>query len=361
MNDTSSVDVATAGPQAPNAPEAAPARDRGPGDPVAGDRGAGDPPTGDEIASFTDTFDRIARNVAEVVIGKGDVIRLALLCLVSDGHLLIEDVPGVGKTSLAKALSASIDVRFGRIQFTPDVLPSDVVGVDVWNEQSSTFNFRPGAVFANIVLVDEVNRASPKTQAALLEAMEERQVTTDGVTRALQPPFMVIATQNPIEHEGTYPLPESQMDRFKMRINVGYPDADAAVDILTTRSTTTGVQVPVVATAADLAAMTSAVARVHVSTVLQRYIGAVTAETRRHKGTKLGMSPRAMLDLQRVASAYAAASGRNYVVPDDIGAVAPSVVEHRLLLTTDALLAGVTPAAVLDDVLSTVPVPTAAS
>lgn len=349
MNDSSSVDVTSVGASAAT-PAGAPS-------PAV----SAEPPTPQELTAFTEHFDRIARNVASVVIGKPDVIRLALLCLVSDGHLLIEDVPGVGKTSLAKALAASIDIRFGRIQFTPDVLPSDVVGVDVWNEQTSTFNFRPGAVFANIVLVDEVNRASPKTQAALLEAMEERQVTTDGVTRALQAPFMVIATQNPIEHEGTYPLPESQMDRFKMRINVGYPDADAAVDILSTRDSSGTPNVPVVASAADLAEMSSAVQRVHVSAVLRRYIHAVTAETRRHKGTKLGMSPRAMLDLQRVSQAYAAASGRNYVVPDDIGAVLLSVVEHRLLLTTDALLGGATPAAVLEDVRTTVPVPTAVS
>ncbi len=343
MNDPGSVAVTAASPPAPAT------------------SGTSEVPSGEELTAFTDSFDAIAHNVASVVIGKSDAIRLALLCLVSDGHLLIEDVPGVGKTSLAKALAASIDIRFGRIQFTPDVLPSDVVGVDVWNEQTSTFNFRPGAVFANIVLVDEVNRASPKTQAALLEAMEERQVTTDGVTRALQPPFMVVATQNPIEHEGTYPLPESQMDRFKMRINVGYPDAEAAVDILARRTTTARAEVPVVASADDLAAMTSAVARVHVSVALKRYIGALTAETRRHKSTKLGMSPRAMLDLQRVSQAYAAASGRNYVVPDDIKAVAPSVICHRLLLTTDALLGGATAVAVLDDVLSTVPVPTAVS
>ncbi|HCB34779.1 MAG TPA: ATPase [Acidimicrobiaceae bacterium] len=301
----------------------------------------------------------MADSIETVILGKRDVVERVLLCLLADGHLLIEDVPGVGKTSLAKALAASVATSFGRIQFTPDVLPSDVVGVDVWNEQRSEFEFRAGAIFANIVLVDEINRASPKTQAALLESMQERQVTTDGVTRRLERPFMVIATQNPLEHEGTYPLPESQLDRFMMRISVGYPDTAAALDVLDAHGGMLDDEPAVVpvATAEELTAMTRAVSEVHVAPVLRRYIVALADGTRRHRAIALGMSPRASLNLQRVAQARAASQGRGYVVPDDIKTVADSVMCHRLLLNTNAQLQGMTTHQALAEVLSTVPVP----
>ena len=310
---------------------------------------------------FEETFKRIANNIATFIQGKSDVINQALLCLVADGHLLIEDVPGVGKTSLAKALAASVSGTFGRIQFTPDVLPTDVLGVDTWNAQTSTFEFHAGAIFSNIVLVDEINRASPKTQAALLEVMEERQVTTDRATRSLERPFMVIATQNPIEHEGTYPLPESQLDRFMMRLSVGYPDQSAAVEILEAHGSLgdSTVQVRPVASMADLQEMTKTVANVHVANEIRHYIVAVADSTRRHHAIRLGMSPRASLNLQRVAQASAASQGRNYVVPDDVKDVIEAVTGHRLLLSTDALLQGITTEQAILEVLALVPAPTA--
>jgi MoxR-like ATPase len=314
-------------------------------------------PTGSP-ASFADTFGAIADNVARVLQGKPEVIELTLLAMIAEGHLLIEDVPGVGKTSLAKALAASLDCRWARIQFTPDLLPSDVVGVTVWNRSSNEFDFRPGAVFANIVLGDEINRASPKTQSALLEAMEERQVTVDGVTRLLEPPFMVIATQNPVEHEGTYPLPESQLDRFLMRVSIGYPTRDAELEILDAQ----GGEAPIVdlspvATVKDVLAMTEAARQVHVAPSLKAYLVEVAETTRRHPALAIGMSPRATLALQKAARARAAASGREYVVPDDLKALAQPVLSHRLVLTPEAGMQGVLATEVVDDVLRHVPVP----
>ncbi len=313
-----------------------------------------------DAETFRQTFERITANVERVIRGKPDAVGLSLLCLLCDGHLLIEDVPGVGKTSLAKSLAASIDAPFGRIQFTPDVLPSDVIGVNVWDERERTFEFRPGALFSSIVLVDEINRASPKTQAALLEAMQERQVTTDRTTRPLGQPFMVIATQNPIEHEGTYPLPESQLDRFLMRVSIGYPDADSAVEVLDLHDGTSEITLEPVATAGEVLAMTRTVTEVHVAPVLRRYIVAV-ADASRQRGTiTLGISPRATLDLQRVAQARALAAGRNYVVPDDVKAVAEPVLGHRIRLSADAQLQGLTPQTALRDVFDAVAVPTVA-
>ena len=256
---------------------------------------------------FAETFSSIADNVERVVQGKPDVVELALLCLVAEGHLLIEDVPGVGKTSLAKALAASIDCRWARIQFTPDLLPSDVVGVTIWNRATNEFEFRPGVVFANLVLGDEINRASPKTQSALLEAMEERQVTVDGRTHELEAPFMVIATQNPIEHEGTYPLPDSQLDRFLMRITVGYPERDAEIDILDTHAADAVIDdLQPVATAKDLLAMSVAAREIHVAPSLKGYLVDLADASRRHPALALGMSPRATLSLQRASRARAA-------------------------------------------------------
>ena len=260
-------------------------------------------PEPDRSDSFADLVAAVSDNVGRVIQGKPEVIDLVVLCLVSEGHLLVEDVPGVGKTSLAKALATSIDCSFGRVQFTPDLLPSDVVGVNVWNRATSTFEFRPGPVFSNIVLGDEINRASPKTQSALLEAMAERQVTVDGVTHPLDRPFMVIATQNPIEHEGTYPLPDSQLDRFLMRVSVGYPGREAELTILDAHGDHDAlVDLGPVITASQVEGMTRAVRSVHVADPLRGYLVDLANATRRHPGVAIGMSPRATLALQRVAT-----------------------------------------------------------
>src|SRR3954469_7242807 len=250
--------------------------------------------------TFSNLFHAIVANVEQVIQGKSDVVALALVCLLAAGHLLIEDVPGVGKTSLAKALAASIDSSWKRVQFTPDLLPSDVVGVTVWNRGRDIFEFRPGPVFANIVLGDEINRASPKTQSALLEAMEERQVTVDGTTYPLASPFMVSATQNPIEHEGPYPLPESQLDRFLMRLSVGYPSRQYELEILDTHASGgTLSDVHPVATAAQIQSLVDSVKAIHVAPALKHYLVDLADATRRHPNVALGMSPRATLALQR--------------------------------------------------------------
>ncbi len=315
--------------------------------------------TTSEAPSFAELFDSIARNIEQVIQGKSDVIDLVLLCLLSEGHLLIEDVPGVGKTSLAKALAASIDCTWKRVQFTPDLLPSDVVGVTVWNRGTDRFEFRPGPVFANIVLGDEINRASPKTQSALLEAMEERQVTVDGTTYQLEPPFMVIATQNPIEHEGTYPLPESQLDRFLMRISIGYPDRQAELEILDVHAGPRPLpNIGPWSRPRRSSPWSKPVRTVHVAPALKGYLVDLADASRRHPGVHLGMSPRATLALLRASRARAAASGRNYVVPDDVKALAGPVLAHRFVLSPEAQLQGADARAVVQDVLASVPVPT---
>jgi MoxR-like ATPase len=314
----------------------------------------------DHGATFADHHTAVRTNIERVIQGKPDVIELVLLCLLSEGHLLIEDVPGVGKTSLAKALAASIDGTFGRLQFTPDLLPTDVVGLTVWNRNTSEFEFRPGPVFGNIVLADEINRASPKTQSALLEAMAEAQVTVDGTTYPLASPFMVIATQNPIEHEGTYPLPESQLDRFLMRVSVGYPSSESELQILDTHGDHDALgDIGSVITAADVRALTDAAKTVHVAPALKAYLVELANASRRHRHLALGMSPRATLALQRVARARAAANGRTYVVPDDLKALAEPVLAHRLLVTPEAQLQGVSAGDALTEVLRSVPIPTA--
>nr|WP_235979518.1 MoxR family ATPase [Rhabdothermincola sediminis] len=310
-------------------------------------------------ATFAELFEAISANMQQAIQGKADVVDLVLLCLVSEGHLLIEDVPGVGKTSLAKALARSIDCSFGRVQFTPDLLPSDVVGVTVWNRSDSRFEFRPGPIFASIVLGDEINRASPKTQSAMLEAMAEGQVTVDNVTYPLGPPFMVIATQNPIEHEGTYPLPESQLDRFLMRVSVGYPSREAELEVLDTHGDHNPLDhVGPVATRHDVEAMIDAVRTVHVAPSIKAYLVELADASRRHHHLALGMSPRATLSLQRVARARALAGGRAYVVPDDVKALAEPVLAHRLLVTPEAQLQGISSADALAELLAHVPVPT---
>jgi MoxR-like ATPase len=311
-------------------------------------------------ATFSDYYDSITRNIERVIQGKRDVIELMLLCLVSDGHLLLEDVPGVGKTNLAKSLATSIECSFGRVQFTPDLLPSDVVGLTVWNRGNNSFDFRPGPVFNNIVLADEINRASPKTQAALLEAMAEDQVTVDGVTYPLSGPFMVIATQNPIEHEGTYPLPESQLDRFLMRVSVGYPSPSAEMEILDAHGDHDPFrELGTVVARDDVLRLSQATRQVHVAPSLKAYLVDVAQATRRSAHLALGVSPRATLALQRVARARAAAEGRNYVIPDDVKALAVPVLAHRLIVTPEAQLQGVSPADALGEVLRAVPVPAA--
>ena len=309
-------------------------------------------------ATFADYYADVVGNMEHVIQGKPEVIELVLLCLVSGGHLLIEDVPGVGKTSLAKSLAHSIDGTFGRVQFTPDLLPTDVVGLTVWNRNKSALEFRPGPIFSNVVLADEINRASPKTQSALLEAMAEGQVTVDGTTYQLADPFMVIATQNPIEHEGTYPLPESQLDRFLMRVSVGYPSPEAELEILETHGDHDALaDIGAVISAAQVEALAAAARGVHVAPGLRAYLVDLANASRRHPHLALGMSPRATLALQRVARARAAAYGRNYVVPDDLKALAEPVLAHRLLVTPEGQLQGVTAAEALGEVLRAVPVP----
>jgi MoxR-like ATPase len=303
-------------------------------------------------------FTAIVRNVLKVIQGNESAIRHAVACLVAGGHLLIEDVPGVGKTSLGKSLAASIDCKQRRIQFTSDLLPSDVTGVSVFDRVTSQFEFRPGPIFANIVLGDEINRTPPKTQSALLEAMEERQVTVDGVTYQLPAPFMVIATQNPIEHEGTYPLPVSQLDRFLMRIHLGYPSPAAEMDLLERH----GVDEPLASLGAvaepdQILDLAKQVREIHCSTAIQQYIVDLANATRTHPAVLLGMSPRAALALQRAARAWAVLHDRDYVLPDDIKAVALPVIGHRLELRTARTAGTDNVAAVINELLSKVPVP----
>lgn len=328
--------------------------------------GAGHPPTGSADTattsdaasrSFSAVFEEVCANIALAVHGKDDVIRLSVTCLVAGGHLLIEDVPGVGKTTIAKALARSVDGSFGRVQFTPDLLPSDVLGSSVWNQGAGTFEFRAGPVFHNLLLSDEINRASPKTQSALLEAMEEGQVTVDGTTYPLPRPFMVVATQNPLEHQGTFPLPESQLDRFLMCLSVGYPDPTAERALLVEedhadRLSSLG---PVVDTATVLA-MRSAADRVHVADAVAEYLVDL-ANLSRGSGTfALGISPRAALGLLGACRVHAAANGRGFVTPDDIKELAVPVLAHRVVLSPDSTLRGRTAADAISELLRTAPV-----
>src|SRR3954462_11184689 len=301
---------------------------------------------------------RLAAAISRVVEGKPDVVRLALVVLLAEGHLLIEDVPGVGKTTLAKALARSIDGSVRRIQFTPDLLPSDVTGGAVYGQESRAFEFKPGAVFANVVVADEINRALPKTQSALLECMEERQVTVDGISYELARPFLVMATQNPIEMEGTYPLPEAQRDRFTARVSMGYPDRDAELAMLDERAIADPLTtLTPVADAAGVRELVTAVSRLHVSEAVRRYVVSLVEATRRSTDLRLGASPRAGLQLLRSARASAALAGRDHVLPDDVQALASPVLAHRLLLTADAALGRRSAEQVVAQLLATVPVP----
>ncbi len=303
---------------------------------------------------------RVRASIETVIEGKPEVARLAVIVLLAEGHLLIKDVPGVGKTMLSKALARSIDCTVRRIQFTPDLLPSDVTGVSVFNQDTRLFEFRPGGIFANIVVGDEINRASPKTQSALLECMEERQVTVDGTTYLLDSPFLVIATQNPIEMEGTYALPEAQRDRFMARVSMGYPVEAAEIAMLdahTRRSPLDDLEP--VTDAAEVAKLIEIVAQVHVSEAVQRYAVALATATRRSPDLMLGASPRATLHLVRASKAGAALDGRDYVIPDDVQAFAVPVLAHRLLPTVEASMGGRTADQTLHGILGSVPMPAA--
>jgi MoxR-like ATPase len=307
---------------------------------------------------FERQFAEIRGNIERVIQGKSAEIRLALVALVAEGHLLIEDVPGVGKTMLAKAMARSFDCSFRRIQFTPDLLPTDITGVNVYNQERGDFEFKPGAIFANIVLGDEINRASPKTQSALLESMEERQVTVDAVSYQLGVPFMVVATQNPIEHEGTYPLPEAQLDRFMMRVAIGYPEAESEIEILATHgSHSTLEDIGPVTDASGAARMIATAREVFVADSLRRYIVDLAEATRRHPDVYLGASPRASIMLLRATRAMAASDGRDYATPDDIKALAIPVLAHRLIVSADAAMSGRNADTILADTLDEVPVP----
>ncbi len=300
----------------------------------------------------TQFADRVVRNVETVIVGKRHQIELLMVALLCQGHVLIEDVPGTGKTMLARATAASMGISFKRLQCTPDLLPNDITGVSVFNQQTGQFDFRPGPVFVHILLADEINRATPRTQAALLEAMQERQVTVDGVTRPLPAPFLVLATQNPIEYEGTFPLPEAQLDRFLIRLSLGYPEANDEAQILRNLRKRHPIEtVEQVVDGADLLNLHDVVSDVHVDESLERYILAIVRATRSHPDVTLGASPRGSLALYKTAQALAALRGRDYVVPDDVKTLVPLTLTHRLIVKPESQLRGRTAQSILAEIL----------
>ena len=311
-----------------------------------------------DVSAIHGTASALRETVERVIVGKTDVVRLALVALLCEGHILLEDVPGTGKTTLAKAIARSLGCSFKRIQFTPDLMPSDITGIHYFDQKTQNFAFREGPLIAQIVLADEINRATPRTQAALLEAMEERQLTVEGETTLLPRPFLVIATQNPVELEGTFPLPEAQLDRFLLRLKLGYPEEDDEDEILARQEHTNPLDaVQPVVTAERLIEMASALQRLHVDPAIRRYAVRIVRETRNEAAFELGASPRASLALFRSARAYAAVSGRDYVLPDDVKTMAPHVLPHRLILSTQTRLHGREIDDLIADVLNRVPVP----
>ncbi|MGV9354560.1 AAA family ATPase [Streptomyces misionensis] len=317
-------------------------------------------PHDDAVALFAQCFHALGDNIERVVKGKRDTVELALVCLFAEGHLLIEDVPGTGKTTLARCLAASLEAEFARVQFTPDLLPSDITGVTIYRQNTGAFEFLPGPVFANIVLGDEINRASPKTQSAMLEVMEERRVTADGKTHPVPRPFMVLATQNSVDMGGTYPLPEAQLDRFLMRVTIGYPDHSSEMAVLTgSASSLTPESLPTIATARQIAEFSHVATLVQVAEPLYDYLVRVVAATRSLPDVRLGASPRGSVALLRAVRVRAASQGRAYALPEDVKALAGHVLAHRLILTPEAELSSRTGADVIAEVLATVPVPQA--
>ena len=311
-----------------------------------------------DFAAIKDLVDRVRANVQEVIVGKDHVVNLALVALLCRGHLLVEDVPGIGKTTLAKSLAQSLGCVFKRIQFTPDLTPSDITGINYYNQKQGDFQFRPGPIFSQILLADEINRATPRTQSALLEAMQERQVTVDGDTMPLPDPFLVISTQNPIEMEGTFPLPEAQVDRFLLRVRLGYPSKDEEAQILLRfqRDATSPNIYPVVDGDA-LSRAQEAVQEVMIEEVVLDYIVRLARSTREHDGVQLGASPRATMALHKSAQAWAAINGRTYVTPDDVKSMAHPALSHRIILRSQARLRGRSPDDIIANILSAVPVP----
>jgi MoxR-like ATPase len=314
-----------------------------------------------EVDAIRSVAETLQASVERVIVGKSQVVRFALVALLCEGHILLEDVPGIGKTTLAKAIARSLGCVFRRIQFTPDLMPADITGINYYNQKLGDFVFREGPLVSQVVLADEINRATPRTQAALLEAMEERQLTVEGVTTLLPRPFLVIATQNPVELEGTFPLPEAQLDRFVVRLELGYPDETEEDEILARFETTSPLEslVPVVE-AAELIRHVDALARLHVDPAVRRYAVQIVRETRADPAFELGASPRASLALFRTARAYAAINGRDFVLPDDVKTMAPHVLPHRLILSTQARLRGRDARQILAEILERVAVPVSA-